>query len=226
MDPQEEIRALRKLTEFLSAALDAAEAEKQQMERENQLQAEEIDKTRRRADKWQSMVLDCEKYLKPGETPRQRMDRDHAESLVLMKLYQGALERAEAAEAEKHAAVAAALVDAGAYLQGRAENYYTSVGEAQSAVRTFASAIPDYLEDISDTDALAEYAEKVRAEERRKAANLVIDARQCRSCGVVFDSLNELHTDEDCQKGHASWERADREAIAAAIRGEEVDVSC
>jgi hypothetical protein len=70
MDPQEEIRALRKLTEFLSAALDVAEAEKQQMERENQLQAEEIDKTRRRSDKWQSMVLDCEKYLKPGETPR------------------------------------------------------------------------------------------------------------------------------------------------------------
>jgi hypothetical protein len=62
----------------LCAALDAAEAEKQQMERENQLQAEEIDKTRRRADKWQSMVLDCEKYLKPGETPY----RDHCAAAI------------------------------------------------------------------------------------------------------------------------------------------------
>jgi hypothetical protein len=48
------------------------------MERENQLQAEEIDKTRRRADKWQSMVLDCEKYLKPGETPY----RDHCAAAI------------------------------------------------------------------------------------------------------------------------------------------------
>lgn len=57
-----------------------------QLEPEAQLQAQEIDKTRRRADEWQSMVLDCEKYLKPGETPRQRMDRDHADVLAMMKL--------------------------------------------------------------------------------------------------------------------------------------------
>lgn len=29
---------------------------------------------------------DCDKYLKPDETPRQRMDRDHADVLSLMKL--------------------------------------------------------------------------------------------------------------------------------------------
>jgi hypothetical protein len=69
----------------------------------------------------------------------------------------------DAAEARERAAVEAALVDAGAYLQDRAENYYTSVGAAQSAVRTFASAIPDYLEDLSDTDALSEYVARERA---------------------------------------------------------------
>lgn len=77
-----------------------AKARIEELERENQLQAQEIDKTRARADKWQGMVIDCEKYLKPGETPRQRMDRDHADVLALMKLLEKEKYRAEAAEAK------------------------------------------------------------------------------------------------------------------------------
>lgn len=53
---------------------------------EAKLQAEEIDKTRRRADKWQSMVLDCGEYLKPGETPAERIEREINDCLALMKL--------------------------------------------------------------------------------------------------------------------------------------------
>jgi hypothetical protein len=137
-------------------ALDAAEAEKQQMERENQLQAEEIDKTRCRSDKWQSMVLDCEKYLKSGETPRQRMDRDHAESLALMKLYQAALERAEAAEARERAAVAAA------YEKAADRAWKDSGPTLRKAIRA-----------LSDTDALAEYVEKVRADHAKIALSFI-----------------------------------------------------
>ena len=32
------------------------------------------------------MIAECAMYLKPGETPRQRMDRDHADVLNLMKM--------------------------------------------------------------------------------------------------------------------------------------------
>lgn len=83
-----------------------------QLEREAQLQAQEIDKTRRRADKWQSMVLDCEEYLKPGETPRQRMDRDHADVLALLKLLEAEKRKAEQLEAERDAAYKRGLEDA------------------------------------------------------------------------------------------------------------------
>jgi hypothetical protein len=155
---------LARITKSVCAALDAAEAERQKMERENQLQAEEIDRTRRRSDKWQSMVLDCEEYLKPGETPRQRMDRDHAESLALMNLYQAALERAEAAEAEKRTAVAA-----------ERERYLVMARELKSEPSTGDAAFDAgwdgacdemmaRIRALSDTDALAEYTEKVRAE--------------------------------------------------------------
>ena len=72
----------------------------ERLEREAELQAQEIDKTRRRADKWQSMVIDCEEYLKPGETPRQRMDRDHADVLGLIKLLETEKRKSERLEAQ------------------------------------------------------------------------------------------------------------------------------
>jgi septal ring factor EnvC (AmiA/AmiB activator) len=158
----------------LRAALDAAEAERQKMERENQLQAEEIDKTRRRSDKWQSMVLDCDEYLKPDETPRQRMDRDHAESLALMKLYQAALERAEAAEARERAAVAAAYEKAAAEVQEWAE-----------LVGVQNSPLPDAIRALLDTDALAEYVERVRAKAYREGWRFAY--RQWENTGSVPD---------------------------------------
>lgn len=86
---------------------DAIQSRIKALERENKLQAQEIDKTRRRADKWQGMVIDCEQYLKPGETPRQRMDRDCADVLSLMKLLEKEKYRAEAAEVKLEKAVKA-----------------------------------------------------------------------------------------------------------------------
>jgi hypothetical protein len=88
------------------------------------------------------------------------------------------------AEAEKRAAVAAAVDELSTYLVKTAENYYTKAGEAQGAVRTFASAIPEWAEDFADTDALAEYAEKVRAEERERLGPLG---------DILFDAVRAAH---------------------------------
>ena len=87
--------------------MDKAADRIEQLEREAELQAQEIDKTRLRADKWQSMVLDCEEYLKPGETPRQRMDRDHADVLGLIKLLEASKQKSERLEAKLAKAVEA-----------------------------------------------------------------------------------------------------------------------
>lgn len=50
-----------------------------------------------------------------------------------------------------------------------------------------------------------------------KVSNLIVYAKVCRSCGEIFDELNNPHTDADCDKRHADWEGADREQIAAAV---------
>ena len=49
----------------------------------------------------------CAIYLKPDETPRERMDRDHKDVLGLMKLLEQKAIRAEKAEAERDALRAA-----------------------------------------------------------------------------------------------------------------------
>jgi len=56
---------------------------------------------------------DCAIYLKDGETPRQRMDRDHADGLALMGLLAKEKARVEAAEAK-----VAALVEALREIEG------------------------------------------------------------------------------------------------------------
>ena len=90
-------------------------AEIEMLIREAELQAQEIDRTRARADKWQGMVLDCEEYLKDGETPRQRMDRDQADVLGLMKLLQREKERVAIALAAGGETVRAALAQHGGH---------------------------------------------------------------------------------------------------------------
>ena len=77
------MEAERKLHE---GRIEELEAKNARLETEAKIQAEEIDKTHRRADKWQSMVLDCEEYLKFGETPVERIEREINDCLALMKL--------------------------------------------------------------------------------------------------------------------------------------------
>ncbi len=61
----------------------------------------------------------------------------------------------------------------------------------------------------------------ITAAERRgleKAARLTENAWACRSCGAVFDQYDDPHEDENCPKGHASWEHATKPQVASAIR--------
>ena len=51
-------------------------------------------------DKWRSMVLDCEQYLKEGETPAQRIKREIEDCLSLMKLLEKEKLKSESLEAE------------------------------------------------------------------------------------------------------------------------------
>ena len=48
----------------------------------------------------EALVADCAIYLKDGETPRERMDRDHADILGLMKLLEREKRNTEALQAE------------------------------------------------------------------------------------------------------------------------------
>ena len=70
------------------------------LDAEAQAQAQEVDLTRRRADKWQSMVLDCEEHLKDGETPAQRIERERTDNLTLLKLLEKGKRKSEQLEAE------------------------------------------------------------------------------------------------------------------------------
>jgi len=76
------------------------EAGNARLDAEAQAQAQEVDLTRRRADKWQSMVLDCEEHLKDDETPAQRIEREIADNLTLLKLLEKEKRKSEQLEAE------------------------------------------------------------------------------------------------------------------------------
>ena len=91
--------------------IEKLEATNARLETEAKIQAEEIDKTRRRADKWQSMVLDCEEYLKFGETPAERIEREINDCLALMKLLETKQVRIEELEAKLAKAAEALDVD-------------------------------------------------------------------------------------------------------------------
>jgi hypothetical protein len=73
----------------------------------------------------------------------------------------------DAAEARERAAVAAAYEKAAASLEERGSD-----GWAEHVMADYASVNADAIRALSDTDALAEYAEKVRAEERERCAKI------------------------------------------------------
>lgn len=89
------------LINAMSARLEALQAENARLDAEAQAQAQEVDLTRRRSDKWQSMVLDCEEYLKEGETPAERIDREIKDCLSMMKMLEKEKRKSEALQAER-----------------------------------------------------------------------------------------------------------------------------
>ncbi len=64
-----------------------------------------IEKHRSRAEAAEALIADCADYLKEGETPRQRMDRDHRDVLALMDLLAKEKVKRKAAEAALKEAV-------------------------------------------------------------------------------------------------------------------------
>ena len=57
-------------------------------------------------DKWRSMVLDCGEYLKEGETPAERIDREIKDCLSMMKMLEKEKRKSEALAAERDALAA------------------------------------------------------------------------------------------------------------------------
>jgi Asp-tRNA(Asn)/Glu-tRNA(Gln) amidotransferase B subunit len=72
-----------------------------------------IEKHRSRAEAAEALIADCADYLKEGETPRQRMDRDHKDVLALMDMLAKEKIKREAAEAALAEATAIAEVLSG-----------------------------------------------------------------------------------------------------------------
>lgn len=62
-----------------------------------------------RAEAAEALIADCADYMKEGETPRQRMDRDHKDVLALMDMLAKEKMKREAAEAALKEAVEAKM---------------------------------------------------------------------------------------------------------------------
>lgn len=62
-----------------------------------QVAADLYEALRARVAELEAQRDDCDKYLKPDETPRQRMDRDQADVLSLLKLLEREKYKSEAA---------------------------------------------------------------------------------------------------------------------------------
>lgn len=68
-------------------------------------------KEKTRAEAAEALIADCADYLKEGETPRQRMDRDHKDVLALMDMLAKEKTKREAAEAALEEAYFAGWAD-------------------------------------------------------------------------------------------------------------------
>jgi hypothetical protein len=120
----------------------------------------------------------------------------------------------DAAEARERAAVAAAYEKAAASLEERGSD-----GWAEHVMADYASVNADAIRALSDTDALAEYVEKVRAEERERCLQLVEEYRQRAEARAEVTRGVGKH---DATKGHEG-QAAAAVSIAAAIRQETND---
>lgn len=132
--------------------IEELEADNERLETEAKLQAEEIDKTRRRADKWQSMVLDCGEYLKPGETPAERIEREINDCLALMKLLEKKQMRIQELEAENKrlkALVADVIYSTGDDPEIMAASRAEWAARALAAEAKLAKAL-DFIEDLTE----------------------------------------------------------------------------
>jgi hypothetical protein len=98
-----EARSMEELAErnvALRAAIERVIAQKDNWKHEAIEYANKSDYWRERA---KATEVGCEKYLKEGETPAERIERDHLDSLALMGLLAKEKIRAERAEAERGA---------------------------------------------------------------------------------------------------------------------------
>jgi hypothetical protein len=89
----------------------------------------------------------------------------------------------DAAEARERAAVAAAYEKAAASLEERGSD-----GWAENVMAEYASVNAEAIRALADTDALAEYVERERAEERERCLNLVPDGSD-----EWYENLRPVH---------------------------------
>lgn len=175
----------------LSADLTAAKAEIARLTEEINGKTFTVDEGREwkaRAEAAERAVAECAEYLKEGETPRQRMDRDHADTLALMDMLAKDRVRREAAERAVAGAREAALRDAAAI---------NTLGmTATQIVRAILALIPTPAAPDPRDAVMAQMADALRRWEN-VAANCTIEAGIC-SCG---DSMENHGNAMDC--GHS-----------------------
>ena len=88
------------MTDDLKARLDALHVWPQAVADAYAALAEYVRPFKERAEKAEALIAECDEYLKADETPRQRMDRDHADVLSLMDMLAKDRTRRDTAEAE------------------------------------------------------------------------------------------------------------------------------
>jgi hypothetical protein len=129
----------------------------------------------------------------------------------------------DAAEAEKRAAVAAAYEKAKEVCQlvesAAGKRHRESGDDVDLGYVSAATVIKRRIDALSGTDALAEYVEKVRAEERERCLQLVEEYRQRAEARAEVTRGVGKH---DATKGHEG-QAAAAVSIAAAIRQETND---
>ena len=102
---------------------------------------------------------------------------------------------------EMLAAVAAAYEEMGDLLVKKAENYYSKPGDAQSGVRTFASAMREWWEYLDPADAIA-------ARVAKDAEIAALKARQVELGDMIHKRGNDLASvRRDLKKSEAENER-------------------
>lgn len=101
----------------------------------------------------EALVAECDIYLKEGETPRQRMDRDHLDILALGKMLADDRKRRDEAEARVKALTEAlsvaddALAEAEAILGGEYSDHYQPLCDTMTDLRNKIAALQENTDD-------------------------------------------------------------------------------